>query len=619
MLKIVEINSEEHFNSCRSKEITTNDYLYICKYNNSIKLSDNGELKEFNGVNLSNLEGNAIKQQEDGTLYVEDKTEIIQKLETITNSISRSQKYLNTELDYCYLMLSNTENADLSVGYVLPFTKVNGNMKTNETNYSITLKAGKTYKISADIHTATKGYCGFSIFDVTNNKQIITFIKSAASYDTTASNTNGNGIYIPENDCEIQIKVTFQEGKQRIYSTEGNYFIVEEIGRVTTIDPVEHINTTQGLEDTPVGHIISYMGTKAPKHYLICDGSEYNIADYPHLAQCIADSTGSINYFGGDGVTTFAVPKINSTEEDNDVYGLVPKMINYSSDICKVTQDSEHSYNGYYVFDRNDTTGWLSNSYPSGETPGYVQVQFTDGKDRVINKISLRNYMYNSIYRCKDFELQASKDGVKFDTLLTSTLPNDHTKYYDYEITSTEAYSIFRIAIKTTYGASNYNFGLGDVRLFGNIASSHSYSCIKYEPTYFMNVFGLREETVLFEGTFSTGSIDVLESIENYDELHVFTGKSNSNIIKVSEISYGVSRSCIVTELGSGNYSDSRVGFHFDNNKIATIDWNGGSNAITKIIGIKYRTTPEGTITSGPSYTNEEISNMVTDILGGEE
>ena len=77
-----------------------------------------------------------------------------------------------------------------------------------------------------------------------------------------------------------------------------------------SIDPVEHTNTESGIEDTPVGHIIPYMGNNAPAHYLVCDGTEYNIADYPYLVQHFQDEFGSSNFFGGNGTTTFAVPDL---------------------------------------------------------------------------------------------------------------------------------------------------------------------------------------------------------------------------------------------------------------------------------------------------------------------
>ena len=71
-----------------------------------------------------------------------------------------------------------------------------------------------------------------------------------------------------------------------------------------------NIGTSEILQDAPIGHIISYMGNTAPAHYLACDGSIYNISDYPKLADHFLANFGSKNYFGGDGTATFAVPDL---------------------------------------------------------------------------------------------------------------------------------------------------------------------------------------------------------------------------------------------------------------------------------------------------------------------
>ncbi len=63
-------------------------------------------------------------------------------------------------------------------------------------------------------------------------------------------------------------------------------------------------------DTTPVGTVISFMGTQAPLYYLVCDGTIYNIVDYVELANFIEAQFGSKNYFGGDGTTTFAVPDL---------------------------------------------------------------------------------------------------------------------------------------------------------------------------------------------------------------------------------------------------------------------------------------------------------------------
>ena len=58
---------------------------------------------------------------------------------------------------------------------------------------------------------------------------------------------------------------------------------------------------------TPVGTVISVMGKTAPANYLACNGQIVNIADYPELATYFEEQFESVNYFGGDGTTTFGI------------------------------------------------------------------------------------------------------------------------------------------------------------------------------------------------------------------------------------------------------------------------------------------------------------------------
>lgn len=70
------------------------------------------------------------------------------------------------------------------------------------------------------------------------------------------------------------------------------------------------LNKALGMGGNPTGTIINYMGNNAPKGYLACDGAEYNIADYKKFADYLQKEFGSINYFGGDGITSFKVPDL---------------------------------------------------------------------------------------------------------------------------------------------------------------------------------------------------------------------------------------------------------------------------------------------------------------------
>lgn len=91
----------------------------------------------------------------------------------------------------------------------------------------------------------------------------------------------------------------------------GNEEPTEE-GIEIFIDTSENVEEhyTIAFADTPIGTIISYMGNTAPKDYLICNGTEYEIVKYKDLAEHIKTEFGSYNYFGGDGTTTFAVPDL---------------------------------------------------------------------------------------------------------------------------------------------------------------------------------------------------------------------------------------------------------------------------------------------------------------------
>lgn len=99
---------------------------------------------------------------------------------------------------------------------------------------------------------------------------------------------------------------TALENSQEWTITEINGINKESV----IIDPMNYIDTKQGIQDTPVGHIMSIMGNNAPEHYLKCDGTIYNKDDYPHLWEYFKKEFGTPNKFGGDGTTTFAVPDL---------------------------------------------------------------------------------------------------------------------------------------------------------------------------------------------------------------------------------------------------------------------------------------------------------------------
>lgn len=268
---------------------------------NGVLLYNNKAIEGGSNITISEEDNNAIKQKDDG-IFVEDKTQEINNLKIRTEQINIAQKTINTELDYCVfndgpVQLTVAQNAHI----LKNFTVKNTNMQLGDNN-SILLKKNKKYFISCSLLSCDNGVSLYIVNALTNE------IISAKGYLSTSSyNCTPVTLYInPTEDIYINV---VSDATIRLWY-DYSHLIVQEIGRMQTIDPVEYINTTQGIEDTPVGHIISHMGNKAPKHYLICDGTEYNITEYPYLAQHFKTEFGSYNYFGGDGVNTFAVPDL---------------------------------------------------------------------------------------------------------------------------------------------------------------------------------------------------------------------------------------------------------------------------------------------------------------------
>ena len=123
------------------------------------------------------------------------------------------------------------------------------------------------------------------------------------TYTFTQDSTDKNRLILTDSD-----------GTQQSVTVEGKTY---KAGKNVTIDDktneisaVAAMSVAEGMP-TSIGTIIPYMGKTAPADYLACDGAEYNISDYPDLSSFIATQFGSVNFFGGDGAKTFAVPNLN--------------------------------------------------------------------------------------------------------------------------------------------------------------------------------------------------------------------------------------------------------------------------------------------------------------------
>ena len=124
----------------------------------------------------------------------------------------------------------------------------------------------------------------------------------------------------PDTAEEDKVSVCWGYGTSTDYfdiqksSTVNNLAIKASITNATKIVGIKYQNTStnNSADATPVGTIISVMRKKAPDGYLICDGREVNISDYTALASMFEEEFGSKNVYGGDGITTFALPDLRN-------------------------------------------------------------------------------------------------------------------------------------------------------------------------------------------------------------------------------------------------------------------------------------------------------------------
>jgi microcystin-dependent protein len=127
-------------------------------------------------------------------------------------------------------------------------------------------------------------------------------------------NFPGNGYFnFPNSSTRQQIQALygFQSSTEFfIYSINASTDIKEFT--VTSITGISFSATSPSENSAPTGNIISFMGTKAPNGYLVCDGAELEISKYAKLAAHFEEQFGTKNHFGGDGTTTFAVPDLRN-------------------------------------------------------------------------------------------------------------------------------------------------------------------------------------------------------------------------------------------------------------------------------------------------------------------
>lgn len=239
-----------------------------------------------------------------------------------------------------------------------------------------------------------------------------------------------------------------------------------------------------GPDGSPIGSIIAYMGTTAPKDYLICDGAEYNISDYSKLAEFFQEQFGSKNYFGGDGTDTFAVPDMRNLflrgyhgEAEEQLSGgigekqestKIPYVYNWRSASSVLASGCASSNDtGTYPSDADGFYGRANNQMQISATVANVSDQVQRYAVRPVNMAVLycikavEALPAENIYSTEETRIGTWIDGKPLyqvtiqTTLPTTSSPSSSTLLYTY---NANVETVVKISgIYTSAGVSNFN------------------------------------------------------------------------------------------------------------------------------------------------------------------
>ena len=499
----------------------------------------NKVIKEYvdnKSTNVSEIDGNAIIKKSDG-LFVED-------LSSELDKINFAQKTVNdigsvSLLDTPYLFtttpattMGNASNNRLEHDLILNESILNYD------EIQILISMGNPNDASTYVKRVAQP-CTFKVSSIQFNPSSDSADYSNAYATLVCENTTPSSVAGTYGNIKFTLTCWFKDDKtlhlHTLYnphtSTKCSSFMIDNIlgikEKTIIVDPLEYVNTKSGIEDTPVGEIIRTIGNKTPKHYLMCDGSTHNIADYPYLAQYFKDTFGAINVFGGDGTTTFGVPD-KSTDTwwtPGLVNGVVPSPYAvYVSSVFNTTQhQKELLFDGIISAD----SCWHSKADGSDTD---IWVKFDFGKNTCIQGLRMAARSIEYLNQLPStFTIEGSYDDVTYTVIKSySRLPSPtSTNFREHLFDKPVNYRYYKLNHMTSNAKNNSYDYCSIAELEFSKVDNIQY--IKAEPTYFMNLEGVEvTEDLLTDKSFdiTTNGVTTIDKsftlptpITDFDEI----------------------------------------------------------------------------------------------------
>lgn len=486
--------------------------LYIDQKHNTILVWNGTKMTSYGGggstTNISDESNNAIEQKDDG-IYVKDLSSDVLDLDNKVNNINIAQKTVN-ELGFEELLST-------PYSFTAPLNNSNASLKKTVTlDKPVTDYNFLDFYITSD-NTGAQSmtqHVRINVADIIFNN----LDNEGANYKAVFRLFyNLNSTVAIGGSVGIVIKAWFKD-PTHIYlfsscNPQQNFWsnmIIEHVygikKEIITIDPINYLEDAGSIEGIPVGTEITTIGKINPPRYLAEDGTEYNIADYPELAQAIKDGYGVFNFFGGDGITTFKVPYDEHTaiscangESITDWYS--PSYTSASDSVAFTTKpklsvsgryDTTDNYAPWKAFNRlfgtsQSSSGTTGFGFPPingvstdpdlfNTADNWLQLEFKDLKTFDGFRIQARPSYEKEM--ASQFKIWVSMDGKEWDcvhiqsTKLTSTVPLKDTWY---EVSHKPAigrfWRISNCACWSTYNGTSYHTWIeeAEIKLSDNV------------------------------------------------------------------------------------------------------------------------------------------------------
>lgn len=431
------------------------------------------------------------------------------------------------KFQYGEICSSTTGNVAANTPIVFDTIK-SGNV-TIGTNGGVILNKEKTYKIDligifrSTIITALK----VNLYDCNSGAAIDNY--SFENVSLTASShwiINNSSILIDNISEDIEVSIIIN--KAIVIDSNNNIsIIVTEVAQPMICEYTKHVDVHNDLAngvlvtDAPVGNVINCIDAIAiPDHYLPRDGRILNIADYQEIADAIKSNKGSYNYYGGDGVTTFAISPKN-TGSLKKVSPILTSNNTPSPYVVTASSTQDSGYEVWHLFDgiiQDGSAGrWCTDT---GVVSGNIVIDM--GNPTLVSVFKLYSEISTRSSMIKDFTIEGSNDNTNYTVLKTVTgETNWSTPYKNYELDSYKEYRYYKIAFTSNNGHTRVS--LLEVEMFAPDIKEY----VKYESTtYAVNQYGGFYDEVLFEGAISavntTTGYELNDYIDNYSEIIIY-------------------------------------------------------------------------------------------------